>query len=169
MLQRIQTIYMLGSVIAILMMLLLPLGTITSPEATFSLSSLGVTSVTETFPLDEMRYPLLLLLLLMFALPLVCIFLYNNRKLQMRILIYTAILDVLFYGYFFFFEASASLDLVETALRTAGFECVPEIGYRFVVFAMPAVSIFGCVMAIRGVAYDIALLSSADRLRPSRK
>jgi len=169
MLQRIQTVYMLGSVISILMMLLLPLGTISSAEATFDLSALGVSSVTEEFVLDEMRYSLLFLLFLMFFLPLVCIFLYNKRKIQLRILVYTAILDLLFYAYFFFYEAGACMDMVLAALQENGFEPQAEMSYQSLLFVMPAVSVFCCVMAFRGVTYDIALLASADRLRPSRK
>ncbi|MDO4497010.1 MAG: DUF4293 domain-containing protein [Bacteroidales bacterium] len=169
MLQRIQTVYMLGSVIAILMMLLFPLGTISSTSATFSLSALGISSVTEEFPYDVMRYPLIILLLIMFVLPLFCIFMYNKRKMQLRILIYSAIVDLLFYAYFFMFETSACYDLVSNALHIAEMSEELEIGYRFHLFAMPAVSCFCCIMAFRGVAYDIALLESADRLRPSRK
>jgi hypothetical protein len=102
---------MLASVIAILMMLISPLGTVASADAFFDVSALGVTSVTDGVVLDEMRYGLLVLLLVMFLLPLVCIFLYRKRKLQTRILVYTAILDVLFYAYFFLFEVQATKDL----------------------------------------------------------
>lgn len=168
MLQRIQTVYMLGSVVAVLMMLLYPLGTFAAPEATFNLSALGVSSVTEGVVLDEMRYAMLFVLALMFALPLACIFLYTHRKLQLRILIYTALLDVLFYPFFFLYEVKASLGLAVSALLDNGIESVPEVSYQFTLYAMPIVSIFCCIMAFRGVTYDIALLASADRLRPSR-
>lgn len=168
MLQRIQSVYMLGSVVSVLMMLLLPLGTISSSEATFGISALGVTSVTDEVPLDEMRYSMLFLLLLMLILPLVCIFLYNKRRVQQRLLIYTAIIDILFFAYFFLYEEKACLGLAVKALQECGYDSIPTIGYRFILFAMPVLSIFCCVMAFRGVTFDIALLASADRLRPSR-
>ena len=169
MIQRIQTVYMLASVIAILMMLVMPLGTICSSDAYFNLSALGISSVTDSVPLDEMRYSLLVLLLLMMALPLVCIFLYKHRKLQLQVLIYTAVLDVLFYAYFFLYEAPAVQALAMQALNASDLSADVTADYAISLYAMPALSLFGCVMAWRGVTYDIALLSAADRLRPSRK
>ncbi len=169
MIQRIQTVYMLASVIAILMMLVMPLGTISSADAFFDLSALGVSSVTETVVLDEMRYELFSLLLLMMVLPFVCIFLYNKRKIQLRILIYTGALDVLFYAFFFLFEAPACSAMASEALLKSGFVGEVSSDYSFTLFVMPLVSLFCCIMAWRGVTFDIALLSSADRLRPSRK
>lgn len=169
MLQRIQTIYMLASVIAILMMLVLPLGMVESAVATFNISALGISSLTEEVPLDAMRYGMFVLLLAMMLLPLVAIFLYKQRKLQIRLLIFAAILNVLFYAYFFLFEGAACEQLAAQALQACGLSPEVSSSYQFVLYAMPAISTFCCVMAIRGVLYDIALLASADRLRPSRK
>jgi len=160
---------MLASVIAILMMLVMPLGIISSTDAFFNLTALGVSSVTETVPLDAMRYGLLSLLLLMLVLPLVCIFLYKKRKAQLRILIYTGALDVLFYAYFFLFEAPATTAMACEALVSSGFPGEVSIEFSFTLFVMPLLSLFCCVMAWRGVTFDIALLSAADRLRPARK
>lgn len=169
MLQRIQTVYMLASVIAILMMLLMSLGVIESPDAVFNITALGITSVTEEVPLDQMRYGMLFLLLLMLALPLVCIFLYKRRKLQQRILIYTIVLDLLFYAYYWLFELDELAALALQALRLCDLQLQLETSSSFVLVAMPLLSAFCCLMAWRGVTYDIALLASADRLRPSRK
>lgn len=170
MLQRIQTIYMLASVISILMMLVLSLGAVVAPElATFEIKALGIYSLTEEVPLDEMRYGLFFLLLSMMLLPLATIFFYKKRQLQIRLLIFSALLDVLFYAYFFLFEGTACEQLASQSLVQCNL--CPEVSssYQFVLYAMPAISAFCCFMAIRGVMYDIALLASADRLRPSRK
>lgn len=169
MLQRIQTVYMLASVIAILMMLLMSLGIIESPDAVFNITALGITSVTEEVPLDQMRYGMLFLLLLMLALPLVCIFMYKRRKLQQRILIYTMVVDLLFYAYYWFFELDELAAIVLQVLRLNDLPLQIETSSSFVLLAMPLLSAFCCLMAWRGVTYDIALLASADRLRPSRK
>lgn len=169
MIQRIQTVYMLASVIAILMMLVLPLGTIEAADAVFNLSALGISSVTEGVELDRMCYDLFAILLCMLVLPLVCIFLYKKRKLQLRILIYTAVLDLLFYGYFFLWEASVLDSMAMQVLNVNGLSDLVNTTYSFNLYAMPILSVFCCVMAWRGVTYDIALLTSADRLRPSRK
>ena len=169
MIQRVQTVYMLASVIAILMMLVLPLGLMTSSDAVFELTALGVTSVTEDVVLDQMCYDLLAILLCMFVLPLVCIFLYSKRKLQLRILIYTAVLDLLFYGYFFFYESSVVQGIASHTLELAGYDWEVVPSYSATLYCMPALSAVCCILAMRGVLYDIALLASADRLRPSRK
>jgi len=174
MLQRIQTVYMLASVVAISMMLFFPSSVISVLDAidcntiiaNFELNGFGVSCVSPELAFDAMRYPLFGLLLVMILLPLVSIFLYNKRKLQMRVLIYNTILNALFYAYFFLFEVNACQGLAESAV---GVSCISQMNYQFVVLAMPILSIFCCVMAIRGIAYDIALLASADRLRPSRK
>ena len=169
MFQRIQSVYMIAGTVAILMMLLFPLGTIGSEEAFFDVSALGVTCVTEGVDLDEMRYANFLLLLVMLALPLVCSFLFKKPKLQQRILIYTAVLDVLYYAYFFLVEVPAIKPLAAGALECAGLSTEVTMDASFVLFAMPALSVFCCIMAWRGVTYDILLLESAERLRPSRK
>ncbi len=160
---------MLASVIAILMMLVMPLGIISSADAFFDLSALGVSSVTESVVLDSMRYGLFSLLLLMMVLPFVCIFLYKHRKAQLRILVYTGVLDILFYAYFFLFEAPACQSMASAALEASGFSGAVTADYTFTLFVSPVVSLFCCIMAWRGVTFDIALLSAADRLRPSRK
>lgn len=165
MLQRIQTVYMLSSVIAILMMLLFPLATLQIPEATFKLTSLGISSVTPEVPMDVMRWSLLIVLLVMLVLPLYAIFKYKKQKIQLRILIYTAVLDVLFYALFFLYEMPYCKEMV----MAAGTGNIVTVGYNYLMLIMPVLSLFCCIMAIRGVCYDIALLSSADRLRPSRK
>lgn len=160
---------MLASVIAILMMLVMPLGTIESNDAFFNISGLGINSVTESVPLDEMSYGLFFILLVMMVLPMVCIFLYKKRKTQLQILIYTSVLDLFFYGYFFLYEASSLKTLAIGALEQCGLPSSVTADYSTYLYVMPALSIFCCVMAWRYVTYDIALLASADRLRPSRK
>lgn len=160
MIQRVQTIYMLASVIAILTMHFFPLATYALPEATFELNSLGLVCLTPGFAQDRMCWDLFLLLLVMVALPLIIIFLYKKRKLQLRMLIFTAILNVLYYG-LFFWEASGISDEV-LALSTS--KTLDE-SYNIMMLCMPALSVFCLVMAMRGVIYDIALLKSLDRLR----
>ena len=98
MIQRVQTIYMLASVIAILTMHFFSLVTYALPEATLELNSLGLVCLTPDFAKDQMCWDLFLLLLVMVALPLITIFLYKKRKIQLHMLIYTAILDVCYYG-----------------------------------------------------------------------
>lgn len=160
MIQRVQTIYMLASVIAILTMHFFWLASYAMPEATFELNSLGLVCMTPGFETDRMCWDLFLMLLLMVALPLVTIFLYKKRKLQLRLLIFTAVLNALYYG-LFFWRASEMSDYV-FSLSTS--QHLDE-SYNVVMLFMPALSIFCLVMAMRGVIYDIALLKSLERLR----
>lgn len=160
MIQRVQTIYMLASVIAILTMHFFWLASFAIPEATFELNSLGLVCQTKGFETDRMVWELFIVLLLMVALPLINIFLYKNRKLQLRVLIYTIILNVLYYGLFFWECYRLKGDVA--ALSQGG---VVDVHYNIMMLVMPAVSIFALIMAARGVIFDIALIKSLERLR----
>ena len=160
MIQRVQTVYMLASVIAILTMHFFWLASFAIPEATFELNSLGLVCQTKGFETDRMVWELFIVLLLMVALPLINIFLYKNRKLQLRVLIYTIILNVLYYGLFFWECYRLKGDVA--ALSQGG---VVDVHYNIMMLVMPAVSIFALIMAARGVIFDIALLKSLERLR----
>lgn len=159
MIQRIQTVYMLACAVAILMMMLFPLASFQIPEATFELSALGLSSLTPELPFEQMGWPLFLLLLIMLALPLINIFLYKKRKLQLRVLIYVALIDLLYYG-MFFWQCSSYTDQIAT--MTTG---SVEPAYSILMLLMPALSAFCAIMAMRGVAYDMALLKSLEHLR----
>ena len=160
MIQRVQTVYMLASVIAILTMHFFWLASFAIPEATFELNSLGLVCATKGFETDRMVWELFIVLLLMVALPLVNIFLYKNRKLQLRVLIYTIILNVLYYGLFFW--ECYRLKGEVAALSQGG---VVDVHYNIMMLVMPAISIFALIMAARGVIFDIALIKSLERLR----
>lgn len=162
MIQRIQTIYMLASVIAILTMHFFWLASFSIPEATFELNALGFTSTSPGFETDRMGWDLFLLLLVMLALPLVTIFLYKKRKLQLHLLIYTCLVDALYYA-LFFFDCSKFSKEVTALTQTVG--ATAEAHYNFIMLFLPAFSIFCLIMAMRGVIYDIALLKGLDRLR----
>ena len=160
MIQRVQTVYMLASVIAILTMHFFWLASFAIPEATFELNSLGLVCQTKGFETDRMVWELFIVLLLMVALPLVNIFLYKKRKVQLRVLIYTIVLNVLYYGLFFWECSRLKGDVA--ALSQGG---VVDVHYNIMMLVMPAVSIFALIMAARGVIFDIALLKSLERLR----
>ena len=160
MIQRVQTVYMLASVIAILTMHFFWLASFAIPEATFELNSLGLVCQTKGFETDRMVWELFIVLLLMVALPLINIFLYKNRKLQLRVLIYTIVLNVLYYGLFFW--ECYRLKGEVAALSQGG---VVDVHYNIMMLVMPAVSIFALIMAARGVIFDIALIKSLERLR----
>ena len=160
MIQRVQTIYMLASVIAILTMHFFWLASFAIPEATFELNSLGLVCQTKGFETDRMVWELFSVLLLMVALPLVNIFLYKKRKVQLRVLIYTIVLNVLYYGLFFWECSRLKGDVAALSQGS-----VVDVHYNIMMLVMPAVSIFALIMAARGVIFDIALIKSLERLR----
>ena len=165
MLQRVQTVYMLASVIAILTMHFFWLASFATPEATYELNSMGLLCKTPGFEIDQMAWDIFIVLMLMFILPLVTIFLYKQRKLQLRMLIYTAILNALYYV-LFFFDFNKYGEYVITLTRDAATNTTTvDSMTNIMMLFMPALSIFCLIMAIRGVIYDIALLKSLDRLR----
>ena len=159
MLQRVQTVYMLAAAVAILMLLLFPLATFMLPDATYSMTALGLTSLTPEVPFDRMNWALLALVVVMMALPLVAIFMYRNRKRQLRVLIYTAVLYVVYYGFYFFECHHYATSLAAASTGAA------QVAHNYVMLAMPALGVFCCVMAMRGVIFDEALVRSLERLR----
>lgn len=161
MIQRVQTVYMLAGVVAILMMLLFPLASWLLPEATVQWTALGLSSLTPEFPLEQMDWSLFILLLIMLAVPLVCIFLFKHRWLQLRFLIFSGILNLLFYGLFFFEKQQHTQWLLDQSASGGP----ADITYNYILLAMPLLGVFCDVMAMRGVLHDIALLKSLERLR----
>lgn len=151
---------MLASVIAILMLLLLPLATFLVPEATYELNALGLRSLTEGNSTDMMGWSLFLLLLIMLLTPLISIFLYKKRWVQLRFLIFSGVLDVLYYGLYFY--ECHNYESMVGAWSASG---TVEVTYNYMLLVMPALSLFCNVMAMRGVIHDIALLKSLERLR----
>lgn len=151
---------MLASVIAILMLLLLPLATFLVPEATYELNALGLKSLTVGNANEMMGWSLFLLLLIMLATPLICIFLYKKRWLQLRFLIFSSVLDILYYGLYFY-----ECHNYENVVGSWSASGMVEVTYNYMLLAMPALSLFCNVMAMRGVIHDIALVKSLERLR----
>jgi formate hydrogenlyase subunit 3/multisubunit Na+/H+ antiporter MnhD subunit len=108
-----------------------------------------------------MDWSLFTLLLIMMLVPLVCIFLYKRRWLQLRFLIFSSILNLLFYALFFFEKGQHT----QWILTESGTQGPADITYNYILLAMPVLGVFCDVMAMRGVLRDIALLKSLERLR----
>lgn len=163
---------MLASVVAVLMMLVLKNGLCLyscGEECSLTLTGTGLVGILEEVQVEEMRYGLCVLLVLMLLLPLVGIFMYKHRKLQVRMMLYAMILDALFFAYMFFYELPASESIAANLFAANGIAGEVVRNYQPVnLFVMPVVSLVACFFAMRGVLYDIALLASADRLRSYR-
>ena len=159
MLQRVQTVYMLASVVAILMMLLFPLATFQTPEATLKLTAVGLENLTDGT--SVMGWSIFGIIVVMLLVPLIAIFLFKKRWVQFRFLLFAAILNLLYFG-LYFYECHNYTEMIQNGL-VANAEV--QVLYNYLMLAMPALGIFCNVMAMRGVLHDIMLLKSLERLR----
>jgi len=87
--------------------------------------------------------------------PLVIIFQYKNRKLQIK-LIYVEIVLIFLFGVWLYFSASQTLSLINQSVDSK------NIGVG--IFLLPISIVFLC-MALAGIRKDEKLIKSADRLR----
>lgn len=156
MIQRKQTLFLILAVIACVLGLFLPIGSI-QPKGmgTDSLVyNLGVVSGDGGISVSSTCIPLFLLLSVTAVLSLATIFLYKNRKLQMSLCSVALLFNGLWY--------------VDYVLMFFGIIPVPEIdGAMRLQFAscLPFVSLVLIAMAKKGVSDDEKLVRAADRIR----
>jgi hypothetical protein len=157
MIQRIQTIFMLLAVLFIVPLLYLPFAKITgNDQIIYSMKIWGVyAQKAELTTMLLNLLPLTFAFILSFIIPLINIFLYKKRRMQVRyngfgILTNTIMIAVMFY----FIEQTSE------SLSAAGAK--PQ--YSFIIF-MPALSILMLFIANRLIKKDDALIRSVDRIR----
>ena len=153
--QRIQTVYLLGATVLMSLMLFLPLAEIASEEiGIISVLSKGWYTAGEGLPEPAMAtWPVFILVSVLSILPLLNIFLFRKRTLQMRICIYSIILAFGLIGliYYYFVVGFRQLD-------------DPIYALRFPI-VLPAIFIITIYLAFRGIRKDEILVRSMDRLR----
>lgn len=152
MLQRIQTLYLIGSVILIALVINLPLITLSDTSGTlYTLTSTGL------FQADGVKLMSGIYMAVLFAglgmLVLVSIFLFRKRTLQMRITIFSLLIYVGSYGLIFYYYQFA----------------VSAMGLSLLTMHIPlSFPLIGAVMqflAFNGISKDDRLVKSYDRLR----
>lgn len=155
MIQRIQTLYLLLATILMSLTLFLPLGTIWNGENELVIKAFTIDSsygVQTQLPLY-----LGLLLALPTLLPLVTIFFYKKRMLQIRLCVSEIVLLV---------GALAFIALYCYRLCDIMTEVASELNFTLgFASLMPVVSIIFVALSIRGIARDEALVRSLDRIR----
>ncbi|WP_300797106.1 DUF4293 domain-containing protein [uncultured Alistipes sp.] len=154
MIQRIQTIYLLIAVILMALTLFLPLAWFACDAGEFTLRAFGL----ETAAGEVVQSTAYLGILLVLAglLPLVVIFLYKRRLLQIRLCVAEAVLlvgSVVMEGIYYFLGWRVFSDL---AFHTQGFK--PAI-------ALPLVSLLFVYLAARAIFHDELMVRAADRIR----
>lgn len=155
MIQRIQTLYLLGVVVLTTLMIFLPLAYFVGGEETFNLYGYGLRSVAS----GEMYKSTIILTITLVAaalLPLVNIFLYKRRMTQVRYCIVEFVLLVgavimLAVHYYLFYRVFADFDFHAQGMK--------------VTMLLPVAALFLNCLAMRAIAADEVLVRSVDRIR----
>ncbi|GAA4519968.1 DUF4293 domain-containing protein [Sphingobacterium thermophilum] len=157
MIQRIQTIWLLLATVVILGLFIFPyLNYIDLVGLGKKLFVTGEYSAVNNESVKQKSFILQTLGTIVVALvPLITIFQFKNRKLQIK-LIYLSIVLVVLLGVWMYFTATSTLQLISQSFGAN------NIGVGF--FLLP-VAIILLAMALGGIRKDEKLIRSADRLR----
>ncbi len=149
--QRKQTLFLIGSIIAVVLCLFFPVGyaSVGTLGSEIPLNNLGWAGVANAVPVIT-AWPLFIFMVLAGIVSVVTIFLFKDRKLQMRLCYWGVLFDILWYVYYLliYFKVSGQV----------------QMGLKWAV-AMPLVSIIFLLLAHKGVKADEKLVRSMDRIR----
>jgi hypothetical protein len=152
MIQRIQTLFLLGAVIFLALMLFLPLAEILAGGGiTYTGMSRGLRIDSGEFAVST--WPVFILVLVTAVLLFITIFLYRNRKLQIRFCVYAIVLGFGQIGLMYYFWVLIFRQLV-----------VEDFSIRSPV-VFPVVAIILTYLAFRGIRKDEILIRSIDKIR----
>lgn len=152
MIQRIQTLFLLGAAVFMTLMLFLPLASfVTEGGMSYTAASTGLHR--EDGQMVYATWPVFILVIVTAFLLAGNIFLFRNRKLQIRICVYSIILEFGLIGLMYYFWV--------VILREVPMESY-VIGIPVV---FPAVAVILTYLAFRGIRKDEILIRSMDKLR----
>lgn len=162
MLQRIQTVYLLVTLILSILLFFVPMGGFQQLTEgiihDFDYTVVGLTekydSVSQIF---SYSWALLCLMVLILIVNVIGIFLYKNRVFQMRFNLLNILLNIGIYPLFFLFAWGSSQNVAQTGGNV-------EINYYFPI-VFPIINILLTYLAIRAIGKDEALVRSLDRIR----
>ena len=147
MIQRIQTIYLLVVAIIMTIPLYVPIAQLLIPsDASYNFFTYGVVLIGENSVLQAHYWALLIMNIFTIGIPLVNVFLFKKRFLQLRLCIVEIILLMWYHINQFANKMNA------------------EILYKFSLI-LPVICIIFTYLAIKGILKDIKLLKSFDRIR----
>ncbi len=155
MLQRVQTVYLLVATVLMSLMLFLPMAEIAAEGSSiYSVLSKGWYITGGEFAEPVMlTWPVFILVLFLTLLPLINIFLYKKRKLQIRICVYSIILAFGLIGLIYYYFV-------------IGFRPLDEPAYALSFpMVLPAIFIILIYLAFRGIRKDEILVRSLNRIR----
>ncbi len=152
MIQRIQSLYLLAVTVLMAVLCFVPVGEFAAPAGLYNMTLSGVYKAGDA-GVAYSTLPLLLLAIVVSLVALVTIFLFKNRKMQIKLASGNLALMLLFYvvSIVYYFMIKDSLQAV--------FSLVPFV--TFIPFAALVLNVF----AIRAIRADEELVRSLDRLR----
>lgn len=153
MIQRIQTVFMLIATALISLMLFFSLADFNVKGMDYSLRADSLMNMTSN-QAELVIWPLFILLIVMLLMPFVTIFFYKKRMYQIRMLIFSSVLNVLFYGLFFY-----EMSVVKKMMT------VNSIHYSYWILAMPLIAVVFNIMSIRRIGQDEMLIRSLNSNR----
>lgn len=154
MIQRIQTLYLLIVAVLLAVMLFVPLAWFSSEAGEFELYAFSLQSADGSVAQSAIYMGILIILST--VLPLLTIFLYRRRLLQIRLCVVEMVFlvgSVIMEAVYYFLSRRVFSEL---ALHNQGFK--PAI-------ALPIVALFFTFLAVRAIFRDEMLVRSADRIR----
>lgn len=154
MIQRIQTIYLFLAALVNVPLLLFPMALLINRQYE-SIPFYFYGTHFEGFRdliAQNTTLPLIFLILTVIVLPLINVFLFSNRKRQMRLCFFTILLNAGLLGLIYFYLVQFS-QLLDTSVH-----------YQFPV-VMPLLSVILNYLAFRGIRKDEILVRSVDRIR----
>ncbi len=156
MIQRIQTLYLLGVVVIMVLTLCLPLAYFIGGESQFDLYAFGLREAVEGGEVYKSTIFMAIVMILAAALPLVTIFLFKNRLAQIRYCIVEFVLlvgSLIMEGvyYYLFYRSFADFEFHAQGMR--------------VVMFLPLAAILLNYLALRAISHDEVLVRSLDRIR----
>jgi len=152
MIQRIQSLYLLAVSVLMVTVSFVSVAGFTTPTGVLSMRLTGVYDSAANSALLFGTWPLQLLAVLIALIALATIFLFNNRKLQIKLSAVSLWLIVLFLGAFIVY-----LFLIPGKLNAAFSFEIPSL--------LPLAALLLNVLALRAIRADEELVRSLDRLR----
>lgn len=153
MIQRIQTLYLLAVVVLMAFTLFAPIAVFTVGDIDFTLTAFSLSGGGESQTTLWMG----IILVLATVLPLITIFLFKNRQLQVRLCGAEMVLligAIVFIAIYYWLTASNAFDGSEIGVRRFGWAA-----------PMPIVSMLFTYLAGRAIFKDELLIRSLDRIR----
>ena len=146
MIQRIQSLFLLGSFILTGVMFFFPLAELTdSAGQVYKFSYRGITAI-------FMAYPLAILLTVITLISLISIFLFKKRVIQMRLTVFNMVCMPSSIGLIYYSINSQTKEL--SAITEYNITCI-----------FPLVALVLSYLALRNIRKDEALINSMDRIR----